>query len=596
MSDGSNAAEKVQLPPIAFPATTPGKPTDALHDVITLMNRVATDTKLALLNPDLAGMVGKLAEQATEPERLSQPSYRTGAAYAVQDLEKYSGGKPISMPQELRTELTTLAGTSPGLQNERMQALVAKTAELDDRGLVLDIRRAAQQVARIDPAREVPEVLNMIEVLERRSGVIRAPEVIVSNDDPALQAGRKVAMPTGQDSPTPEQTVSVTTSDAVNKMPPAKEPGTLAGVASIEQRVNTVPSLGNGQPQATGTVEAAAANRAADATVTTQPATNTAAGQPRPQVEGVTVSTSDAVNKLPPAKEPGTPASAASIEQRVNAVPSPGSGQPQATAIVEAAAANRAADATVTTQPATNTAAGQPRPQVEAVQTQSQGVAERIVSSTRNPRSLDPAPWSVPVPAIGQRIAQFEQRVADRRTERLVQNAEKSGTAMLAAMEQFTNGPGRGIMSKLEGVAAQDPGGMPAVIGEMRPGGRYATERADFDAALRSPAAGAAYKAVTDTADRFAADRYVVANNLHSRKLDPTAADGRFEQMDATLGEQASNLPGREAGKDAMAEMAQKLADLLRKAVAKVEQAFGKSAGVEAQATARPSPSPSASM
>ncbi len=230
------------------------------------------------------------------------------------------------------------------------------------------------------------------------------------------------------------------------------------------------------------------------------------------------------------------------------------------------------------------------------MQTQSQGVAERIVSSSRNPPSLDPAPWSVPVPAIGQRIAQLEQRLANGRTERLVQNAEKSGTAMLAAMEQFTNGPGRGIMSKLEGVAAQDPGGMPAVISEMRPGGRYATERADFDAALRSPAAGAAYKAVTDTADKFAADRYVMANNLHSRKLDPAAADGRFERLDATLGEQASKLPGREAGKDAMAEMAQKLADLLRKAVAKVEQAFGKAVGVEAQVTARPSPSPSASM
>ncbi len=596
MSDGSNAAEKVQLPPIVSPATTLGKPNDALHDVITLMNRVATDTKLALLNPDLAGMVGKLAEQAAEPERLSQPSYRTGAAYAVQDLEKYSGGKPISMPPELRTELTMLAGTSPGLQNERMQALVAKTAELDDRGLVLDIRRAAQQVARIDPARELPEVFNMIEVLEKRSGVVRAPEAIVSNDDVASQTGRKVTMPGDQDRPAAEQTVTVSTSDAINKMPSATEPGTPGGAASIEQRVNALPSLGSGQPKATPTVEAAAANRATDATLITQPATKTAVGQPRPQVEAVAVSISDAVNKMPSAKEPGTPAGAASIEQRVNAVPSPGSGQPQATATVEAAAANRATDATVTTQPATNTAAGQPRPQVEAVQTQSHGVAERIVSSTRNTRSLDPAPWSVPVPAIGQRIAQFEQRLADGRTERLVQNAEKSGTAMLAAMEQFTNGPGRGIMSKLEGVAAQDPGGMPAVIGEMRPGGRYATERADFDAALRSPAAGAAYKAVTDTADKFAADRYVVANNLHSRKLDPAAADGRFEQMDATLGEQASNLPGREAGKDAMAEMAQKLADLLRKAVAKVEQAFGKAAGVEAQATARPSPSPSASM
>ncbi len=514
--DRLKVADKVQLPPDASPATTPEKPTDALHEVIKLMNRVATDTKLALLNPDLAGMVAKLAEQAAEPERLSQPSYRTGAAYAVQDLEKYSGGKPIGMPQELRAELTMPASTSPGLQNGRMQALVAKTAELDDRELVLDIRKAAQQVARIDPAREVPEVLNMIETLEKRSGIAHAPEVVVSNDDAASQTVHKTAVPTGQDKPVSEQAVTVSTSDAGSEMPLAKEPGMPAGMASIEQRVN--------------------------------------------------------------------------------AVPSPGSGQPQATASVEAAAANRPAAATVTTQPATNTTAGQPRPQVEAVQTQSQGVAERIVSSTRNPRSLDPAPWSVPVPAIGQRIAQFEQRLADGRTERLVQNAEKSGTAMLAALEQFTNGPGRSIMSKLEGVAAQDPGGMPAVIGEMRPGGRYAVERADFDAALRSPAAGAAYKAVTDTADRFAADRHVVANNLHSRKLDPAAADGRFEQMDATLGEQASKLPGREAGKDAMAEMAQKLADLLRRAMARVEQAFGKAAGVEAQATARPSPSPSASM
>ena len=516
MPDGSNAAAKPQPPPQDPSVEAPARLADPLHEVITLLNRVSTESKLALLNPDLAGMVDKLAEQAMELGRLDQPSYRTGAAYAVQDMEKYTGGKPIGMPAELRAELVTLASTSPGLQDERMQGLVAKTAELDDRELILDIRRTAQQVARLDPAQDGPEVTARIEELEKRAGIVQGPDTSVSNDDPTLRAGQKAAVPTGQDKPAAEQ--------------------------------------------------------------------------------AVTASTSDAINKVAPVKKPGKPSVAASIEQRVNAVPSPGSGQCQATPTVEAAAANKFNAGTIASQPATTMDAGQPRPQVEAVQTQSQGVAERIVSSTRSPRSLDPAPWSVPVPAIGQRIAQFEQRLADGRTERLVQNAEKSGTAMLAAMEQFTNGTGRSIMSKLEGVAAQDPGGMPAVIGEMRPGGRYAAERADFDAALRSPAAGAAYKAVTDTAEKFAADRYLVANNLHSRKLDPAAANGRFEQMDATLGEQASKLPGREAGKDAMAEMAQKLADLLRKAMAKVEQAFGKTAGVEAQATARPSPSPSASM
>jgi len=516
MPDGSSAVAKPQPPPQDLSVEAPAKLADPLHEVITLLNRISTESKLALLNPDLAGMVDKLAEQATEPGRLDQPSYRTGAAYAVQDMEKYTGGKPIGMPAELRAELVTLASTSPGLQDERMQGLVARTAGLDDRELILDIRRTAQQVARLDPAQDGPEVTARIEELEKRAGIDQGPSTSVSNGDPALGAGQKAAVPTGQDKLASEQ--------------------------------------------------------------------------------AVTAGTSNAVNKVAPAKEPGEPSGAANIEQRVTAVPSPGSGQSQATLPVEAAAANKSNAGTAATQPATTTDAGQPRQQPKVDETQSQGVAERIVSSTRNPRSLDPAPWSVPVPAIGQRIAQFEQRLADGRTERLVQNAERSGTAMIAAMEQFTSGPGRSIMSKLEGVAAQDPGGMPAVISEMRPGGRYATERADFDAALRSPAAGAAYKAVTDTADKFAADRYVMANNLHSRKLDPAAADGRFEQMDATLGEQASKLPGREAGKDAMAEMAQKLADLLRKAVAKVEQAFGKAIGVEAQATARPSPSPSASM
>jgi len=79
----------------------------------------------------------KLALQAGETGRLDQPSYRTGAAYAVQDLEKYTEGKPISMPPELRAELSALAATSPGLQDKRMQALVAKTSELTDRDLIL---------------------------------------------------------------------------------------------------------------------------------------------------------------------------------------------------------------------------------------------------------------------------------------------------------------------------------------------------------------------------------------------------------------------------------------------------------------------------
>ncbi len=513
MSDIANAQARQQPMQDGLQATA--TPNEALHGVVTLMKKVSSGSSLGSINPDLAGMIGKLAEQAAEPGRLDQPSFRTGAAYALQDIERYAD-KPVSMPPELRAELAALAGTSPGLQNGRMQALVAKTAELDDRELILDIRRTAQQVARLGSSQDGTEVVAQIEALEKRAGIGRGQDAAVSNDVPASQARQNDAVPAGQDKLAAEQTATTSTSGAANKEAPAKESNTSAGASSIEQRVSAVPSPGSGQLQA-----------------------------------------APATGDIP---------------------------------------AGKPAQATTASQPGPATPAEQPRPQGGAAQVQPQGVAERIMSSTRSPRSLDPAPWSVPVPAIGQRIAQFEQRLTDNRTERFIQNAEKSGAAMLAAMEHFANGPGRSIMGKLEGAASQDLGGMPAVISEMRPGGRYAAERVEFDTELRTPTVGAAYKAVTDSADKFAADRYAVANNLNSRKLDPAAADGRFEQLDAALGEQASKLPGREAGKDAVAEMAQKLADLLRKAVAKVEQAFGETADVQAQATTRPNPSPSASM
>ncbi len=514
MPDGLNDMSRQRLPSQDLSVGASAKPADPLREVVSLLDRVATESKLALLNPDLAGMVGKLAEQAAEPGRLDQASFRTGVAYAVQDMEKYTGGKPISMPSELRAELATLSVTSPGLQNERMQALVAKTEDLKDRELILDIRQAAQQVARSGAGQDGQELASRIEALERRAGIVRNMEASANSAGVSLQSNHQGATTAAQDRPA--EIKAAAEPEANSKSLPVKVVEKLAGPTSIEERVNATPSPGSGQSKV---------QVAAEAITTANPTAVATAGQP-----------------------------------------------------------------------ATTPVTGQPRQAAEVAQVQQQGVAERIVASAQKPQSLDPAPWSVPVPAIGQRIAQFEQRMADGRTERLVQNAERSGAAMMSAMEQFASGPGRSIMSKLEGVATQDPGGMPAVISEMRPGGRYAGERAEFDAALRNSATNAAYKAVTESADKFAGDRLAMANNLNGRKLDPAAADSRFEQMDAALGEQASKLPGREAGKDAMAEMAQKLADLLRKAVAKVEQALGRVAGVEAQATARPSPSPSASM
>ena len=214
----------------------------------------------------------------------------------------------------------------------------------------------------------------------------------------------------------------------------------------------------------------------------------------------------------------------------------------------------------------------------------------------RKPQPATSPPWSAAQPPVGPRLAQMEQQAGDAKMERLIQAAEKSGASLNAALDQFTTGPGRGVMTKLESVAAKDPGGMPAVIAGMKPDGPYATERAEFNAALRDPAIAGPYNAVTSQAVKHAEARVAVEDTLRKRGLDPAVLGDRLEKRDAELAEKAASIPGREPGKNALGEMAQKLAELLQKAIEKIGQVIDRAAGASVQARTRPGSSPSPGM
>ena len=79
-------------------------------------------TCLAAKDPGISAGLKRLVEQAAEPGRTEQPLFRTQVAYMLQDVEKLAGAKIASVPAELRTELTKLAGSSPGLENKQMEA------------------------------------------------------------------------------------------------------------------------------------------------------------------------------------------------------------------------------------------------------------------------------------------------------------------------------------------------------------------------------------------------------------------------------------------------------------------------------------------
>ena len=145
---------------------------DPIHDLVTRLNRDAT--QLATRDPELSRNVRQLAEAADRPGRSDDPNFRTRAAYALQDMERLGG--PIStVPSGLREEMTRLAATAPGLQNDRLQDLVRSTKSLDDMQLVRDIRRTASEVAFQGGDQSSKLVMDRVEALENRARLSSGP-------------------------------------------------------------------------------------------------------------------------------------------------------------------------------------------------------------------------------------------------------------------------------------------------------------------------------------------------------------------------------------------------------------------------------------
>ena len=202
-------------------------------------------------------------------------------------------------------------------------------------------------------------------------------------------------------------------------------------------------------------------------------------------------------------------------------------------------------------------------------------------------------PWNPPPVAMAERVALFQNRLDQSKTEQLAGLSEKSSQAYMQAVETFATGPGAGILAKIDAAASTEPGGMRRVMSEMRDGGRYASLRSEFDGALQSDRAfAAAYNQVERTGQQFGRDRLDLAANFEARKLDANQLDARFQKVDEAIGDATSKIPGRAQGKSAMDELGQQIVEILTKAAERVRAAFGRTADSTARASSSPSPSP----
>ena len=156
---------------------------EPIRDLLDQMTRQSAH--LAAKDPSLAKTIEALSQQGNDPARLTQEGFKTRVAYALQDVEKHTGRMEIASPQ-LREEMHRLAGTAPGLENERMKELVRGSHLLNDKSLVREIRKSATEIGtRVD--QKGPELDSRMDALENR--VRLAMRVIEPGQAPQSQQG-----------------------------------------------------------------------------------------------------------------------------------------------------------------------------------------------------------------------------------------------------------------------------------------------------------------------------------------------------------------------------------------------------------------------
>ena len=185
MSDTSVAADPARRPPAE-------QDRNPLREVVDRMDRAREH--IGKVDPQLSDTIKALAERADRLGIMENPVYRGRVAYALLDLEKLAG--PVSnMPEPLRQEMALLGTSVRGLQNERLQDLMRKTAEISDSGLVRDIRIVATDTAGRS-SQDTSAIRERVEVLEnkaRLSSVVAAPALKEVSPSQQVEAGLSVS-------------------------------------------------------------------------------------------------------------------------------------------------------------------------------------------------------------------------------------------------------------------------------------------------------------------------------------------------------------------------------------------------------------------
>lgn len=522
-------------------------PASPISDLVQRLERLQPQIKET--DPHLAGAIGALSYSASQPDHASNPHFKTALAYTLEDVEKHHG--PLPVESSLRSELSRLATTSPGLENKQLQSLLLLTPTLADRDLVTQLRIKAAEVAGQPDQNTVP---------------IR--------DDVNKMAYQVLAAPRHQPvaAPAPSQTdaAKIVQQPAQAAEASARETASMQGSRRTE-----VLSTAQAQMAAFDETPAGPKNNGG---AQTSPARPEAA-------QCTTVSPTSA--RLPAALAPAG--------RGVAAAQQPTAVQPSTEPRPARPAALPPAPASPTQKEQLEETPNPPNPVVYKNALAIGGVVGSVLGKVRDalhPQQTDSKPQQpsqAPQADMEQRYAAFEaKRMEPRRDEANLHAADQSARTALDELNNFREGPGASILNRIQDAAKTTQGGMQTVLAEMRPGGAYEDLRKEFNVVLNdNQEFRTAYGRSADALKQYGKDRESVIDTI-SRYPDANAWTTHFEKLDTEIGDAASNIPGREEG-SALENLAEKAREIVEAIINKVRNALG----YEARADSRPSPSPS---
>jgi hypothetical protein len=187
-----SAAQRTEVTKLTSPGgapdiSTPHAPSDPIRDVLAKL--VASVGQLPDSAKNLGRKIQELDNDAREPVRFNQKSVQHDVAYAAQDFEKVTG-RQLDLTPAQRSEATRLAGNAAGLENGRMIALLGTTPQINDSGVVNDIRRTASAIGQ-QHNQNTADTLSRIESLEnkvRQAARVADPATELNTEKPSNNA------------------------------------------------------------------------------------------------------------------------------------------------------------------------------------------------------------------------------------------------------------------------------------------------------------------------------------------------------------------------------------------------------------------------